>query len=431
MMNKINILFVSLDNLSGDLAWTLSKEGHNIKYYTESKEDKDVAKGFFPHVDKYEEHIDWADLIIFDDVLGQGKIASELRDKGKLVIGGTSYTDRLEDDRSFGQEEMKRYGIEILPYKDFTSFDEAINFVEENRKAYVIKPTGETQPSTKGLLYIGEHKDGADIIQVLNDYKEAWSEEIPMFQLQKKIDGIEVAVGAFFNGKKFIYPINVNFEHKRLFPGNLGPDTGEMGTAMFWSKPNKIFNETLKKIEPKLVEEKFIGYIDINCIVNEEGIFPLEFTCRFGYPTIFIQTENFNMNVGEFFYKLAKSEDFKLEVKKGFHIGVRLVVPPFPFNDDETFNVKSKGSVIHFKKKMEGIHIEDVKNVKGKWVVAGTSGVVLVVCGSGLSMRDAQNQVYERIKEIKIPRMYYRNDIGERWHEEGDKLHIWGYLREE
>ena len=47
-------------------------------------------------------------------------------------------------------------------------------------------------------------------------------------------------------------PINVNFEHKKLFPGNIGPSTGEMGTAMFWSGPNRLFNSTLKKMEAKL-----------------------------------------------------------------------------------------------------------------------------------------------------------------------------------
>ena len=64
-----------------------------------------------------------------------------------------------------------------------------------------------------------------------------------------------------------------------------------MGTSMFWSEPNKIFNATLKKMEPKLREEGYVGYIDVNCIVNNNGIYPLEFTSRFGYPTISIQQE--------------------------------------------------------------------------------------------------------------------------------------------
>jgi len=422
-----NFLFISLDNLSGDVAWQLSKE-NNVKYYQKNQdEDLDVANGFIEKVSNYEEFLDWADVIIFDDTLGQGKLADELRKKGKLVVGGTVYSDRLEDDRSFGQEELKAAGVNILPYKDFTSFDEAIQHVKDNPQAYVIKPTGQTEASTKGILFIGEQTNGSDVIHVLNDYKDAWAESIPQFQLQKKISGIEVAVGAFYDGHRFIYPINVNFEHKKLFNGNIGPDTGEMGTSMFWSSPNKMFNDTLNKMEKKL--KGYVGYMDLNCIVNEEGIFPLEFTSRFGYPTIFIQMDGIISPLGEFFYELAAGNNPKLEVKPGFQVGVRIVVPPFPFNDKETFNVKSKGSVIYFKKNKEGAHIEDVKLVRNKWIVAGTSGVVLTVCGTGISMKDAQSQAYSRINNINIPRMYYRTDIGDRWYEDGDKLHSWGYLR--
>ena len=74
--------------------------------------------------------------------------------------------------------------------------------------------------------------------------------------------------------------------------------------------------------------------------------------------------------------------------------------------------------------------IEDVKQVNGQWYVAGTSGVVLVVCGVGQTLRQAQGQAYSRIRNIMIPDMYYRDDIGERWFEDHDKLHTWGYLRE-
>ncbi|MDP2907403.1 MAG: phosphoribosylamine--glycine ligase, partial [Nanoarchaeota archaeon] len=377
--NPKNFLFISISNLIGDIAWQIVKEGHNVKYFVEEEDEKDVADGFVPKVDDWQKEVAWADCIIFDDVLGQGTKAKKLREQGKLVIGGTPYTDKLEDDRAFGQEELKKYGVSILPYKDFTSFDEAINFVKENPGRYVVKPSGEAQ-NIKGLLFVGEEEDGKDVIQVMDSYRKAWAKKIPEFQLQKRVVGVEVAVGAFFNGKEFIYPINVNFEHKKLFPGELGPPTGEMGTSMFWSGPNKIFNQTLKKMEAKLAEEGYVGYIDINCIVNNYGIYPLEFTSRFGYPTISIQQESMLIPIGEFFYELAKGEKAKLRVKSGFQMGVRVVVPPFPFKDKETFRVKSKDSVIFFKKPTEGVHIEDVKLVNGEWIVTGTSGVVLIVC---------------------------------------------------
>ena len=430
-MDPKNFLFVSYDALIVDIAWQILKEKHNVKFCIEAASEKEVADGFIPKIDDWKKEIDWADVIIFDDVLGMGAEAKKVREQGKAVIGGTPYTDKLEDDRAFGQEELKRNGVSILPYKEFTSFDEAIKFVQENPGRYVIKPSGEAQ-NIKGLLFIGEEEDGKDVIQVLGDYNKAWSKKIPVFQLQKRVTGVEIAVGAFFDGKEFIYPINVNFEHKKLFPGNIGPSTGEMGTSMFWSGPNKLFNQTLKKMEPKLAEEGYVGYIDINCIVNGNGIYPLEWTSRFGYPTISIQQEGIITPISEFLYDLATGNKPKLRVKSGFQVGVRIVVPPFPFKDPETFNVKSKDSVIFFKKPngLDGIHIEDVKQVNGQWLVTGNAGVVLIVCGTGSTMKQAQNQVYNRINNIIVPHMYYRKDIGDRWYEDSDHLHSWGYLRE-
>jgi len=425
--SKKNFLFITLTNLCGDLAWQIQKEGHNIKYYTEDKEEQEVANGFIPKIETWENEVEWADIIIFDDVMGQGKIADDLRKKGKKVIGGTEYTDRLEDDRSFGTEEMKKQGMKVIPYVDFSSLDDAIKYIKENPGEYVLKPTGHLKPTNLGILLVGFHPTGLDLIEALERYKQ-WSDEIPQVQLQRKVKGVEVAVGAFFNGKKFLKPININFEHKKLFPGDLGPDTGEMGTSMFWTEENKIFNETLLKFETELSKHDFTGYIDINCIVNEVGIHPLEFTSRFGYPTISIQIEGFKTPIGEFFLRLANGEDFEFKTKKGFQVGVRIVVPPFPFNDENTYAVKSKDAKIYLEDGEEGLHIEDVKLVNGEWKIAGTSGVVMIVCGTGNTMKQAQLIAYERIKKILIPRMYYRNDIGDRWKEDERLLKQWRYL---
>lgn len=424
-----NFLFVSYDGLIGDIAWRVLKEGNEVKYSIQNPDDREVGSGFVPMVDDWRAEVDWADVIVFDDVLGMGTEAEKLRAQGKLAVGGTRYTDMLEDDRSFGQEELKKHGISIIPYRHFESFQDAIAFVRANPARYVLKPSGEAQ-NLKGLLFVGEEEDGADVVQVLEDYHQAWADRIPTFQLQRRVVGVEVAVGAFFNGQEFVHPINVNFEHKKLFPGDLGPSTGEMGTTMFWSGPNRMFNQTLKKLEPKLAQEGYVGYIDLNCIVSGNNIYPLEFTARFGYPTIFIQQEGINMPISDFLHGLAAGTLRAFKAKSGFQVGVRIVVPPFPFTDPETFAVKSKDTIIHFRKGKEGVHFEDVKQVNEEWVITGTSGVILVVVGTGPTMKQAQKQAYARIKNLIIPHMYYRVDIGNRWFEDSDKLHSWGYLRE-
>lgn len=429
-MDKKKFLFISIDGLISDIAWQVVKEGHEVRYFIENEAESDIADGFVPKSNNYSADIDWADVVVFDDVLGQGKKAEELRKLGKKVVGGTSYTDKLEDDRSFGQEELKRAGIPIIPYSEFSNFDDAIDYVQKNPGEYAIKPSLEAQ-NIKRLLFVGEEPDGKDVLQVLEAYKRVISDKVKVFQLQKRAIGVEVAVGAFFNGREFITPININFEHKKLLPGNLGPSTGEMGTSMFWSEPNRLFNLTLKKLEPKFREEGFVGYMDLNCIVNSNGIFPLEFTSRFGYPTISIQQEGIITPIGEVLYNLANGISFKMRTKKGFQIGVRICVPPYPFDDEKTFETYSKDAVIIFKRpNFDGIHIEDVKLVNGQWVICGSSGIALIVAGSGQTMKQAQAQTYSRVKNILIPNMFYRNDIGDRWNEDSDKLHNWGYLRE-
>jgi len=409
----------------------VQKEGHEVKYYIDEKSERDTGNGFVPKTTNWRAEVDWADVVVFDDTMGHGTLAGELRKKGKAVIGGTPYTDKIEDDRSFGQSELKSAGVNVLPYKDFTDFDEAIAYVIANPGAYVIKPSGEAQ-NTKHLLFVGMEDDGSDVIGLLQTYKKIWADTIKVFQLQKKVTGVEVAVGAFFNGNRFVEPININFEHKKLFPGNVGPSTGEMGTSMFWSKPNKMFNATLKKMELKLREEKFAGYIDINMVVNGNGIYPLEFTSRFGYPTIQIQVDSLITPTGQFLYDLANGVETDFKVKKGFSVGLRVVVPPFPFEDPKTYKMFSEDAAVIFKKKeqMDGIHIEGVREVDGVWTVASVDGCVLIVTGQGPTMKQAQQQAYRRVQNILIPNMYYRSDIGDRWPEDSDRLLGWGYLSE-
>ena len=418
---------MSLESLSGDLAWHVKKECHEVKCFVQSKEDADVYDGFLEKCDDWKKFVDWADVIVFDDI-GFGDDADKLRKEGKPVVGGSAYADKLEDDREFGQSELNAAGVNTLPRWNFTDFDEAIKFLNENPGRYVIKPSGLAQ-NEKELLFVGQEEDGKDVLQVLEHYKKNWSKKIKVFQLQRYAAGVEVAVGAFFNGKDFITPINVNFEHKKMFPGDIGPSTGEMGTAMYWSPPNTIFNNTLSKMTEKLAASGYVGYIDINCIANNRGIYPLEFTSRFGYPTISIQMEGVTSPWGEFLYALAKGEKPELKTSKGFQVGVIVAVPPFPFDDPKTYKRLSEEAVILFKKpSLDGVHLGDVKLVEGDWRLAGNSGYALVVTGSGGTMDDARRQAYSRVKNIMLPNMFYRTDIGLRWHDDSDRLQTWGCL---
>ncbi|NHN64157.1 phosphoribosylamine--glycine ligase [Haloarcula sp. JP-Z28] len=430
-----NFLFCSLDAaLIGDIAWQVTEEGHDVRYYIEANSDQEIADGFVPKTDDWRGDLDWADVVIFDDIwvgsdIGTGEIARELRAEGHAVVGGTPNTDALEEDRGYAMEILEDHGVNTIEHHVFEDFDAGIQHVQENPAPYVIKPLGEVQ-NVKRLLYVGNEDDGSDIVDVLRAYKKAWGHRMKGFQLQRKVEGVEIAVCGFFNGESFVEPINFNFEHKKLFPGNIGPSTGEMGTSMFWAGRNELFAETLGKVEGWLADEGYVGSIDINCIVNDSGIYPLEFTPRFGYPTIALQEESFESETGQFFLDLAHGRDPDLEVHRGYQVAVRVVLPPFPFDDEETYDENSRNAAVVFESdSREGIHIEDAKRVDEQWRVAGESGMPLVVTGKGETMQAAREQAYKRVDAIRIPNRYYRDDIGERWIDgDGDRLQAWGYL---
>lgn len=427
MVQSVKFLFVGWESLSGDLAWQIQKEGHTVRMSFRDLSDRDCYDGFVEKVDDWRKHTDWADVIVFDDV-GFGVHADALRKAGKLVIGGSSYTDRLEEDREFGQAAMKRVGMLTLPHWDFERFKDAIAFLKANPGRYVFKPSGNTPSDRKGLLFLGAEEDGKDLLEVLEHNWKTWEKKIKRFQLQKFAAGVEIAIGAFFNGEDFLYPVCVNFEHKKLFPGDIGPFTGEMGTLMFWSPPNAIFNLTLAKLRDDLRASGYRGYLDINCIANARGVYPLEATARFGYPTVSVQMEGVTSPWGELLLALAKGEPYDLKTKKGFQVGVVVAIPPFPYGDKEELDIYKDISILFRKPTLDGIHLGDVKLVEGDWRVAGQSGYALVVTGSGVTVAEARQQTYNRVNNIMLQNMYYRTDIGERWASESDKLQIWGYL---
>ena len=445
-MNTTRFLFVSADAaLIGDLAWQIHREGHEVRYYIEAESDREIADGFVPKTDDWEADVDWADVVVFDDIwlgsdVGTGERAAELRADGHVVVGGTPATDHLEDDRGYAMEVLADNGVDTVPHREFTDFEAGRAFVRENPGPYVVKPLGEVQ-NVKRLLYVGREDDGGDVLDVLTAYERAWGHRMKGFQLQRKVDGVEVAVCGFFDGDGFVEPVNFNFEHKRLFPGNVGPSTGEMGTSMFWSARNDLFERTLGRLEGWLADEGYVGSIDLNCIVDADGVHPLEFTPRFGYPTIALQAEAIESSTAAFFAGLARGENPSPTVHRGYQVGIRVVLPPFPFDDEAVYDENSRNAPIVFQtdggataspeSPPEGVHVEDAKRVDGQWRVAGEAGMPLVVTGKGETMQAAREQAYDRVADVLLPNCYYRDDIGERWIDgDGDRLLAWGYLGE-
>ena len=76
----------------------------------------------------------------------------------------------------------------------------------------------------------------------------------------------------------------------------------------------------------------------------------------------------------------------------------------------------------------EGIHPIHVKKINDEWLITGDTGIAILVTGNGITMKEAQRMMYNRVSHVIINNSYYRIDIGNRWTEDADRLRSWGLI---
>ena len=434
----MRVLFISGEMIAADLAYRLKLEGCDVKLFIEDESRKDCFENMVEKTDNWKKELNWVGkdgLIVFDDV-GYGKEQDNLRKKGFTVFGGCEKGDRLEKDREFAQSIFKSYGMEIEESKDFDKADDAIEYIKKNKSKWVVK-----QNSHDGALaYVGSSDDGSDVASVIKSYgKYNKSSAIKILSLQKKIEGVEIAIARFFNGNDWNGPIFVSFEHKPFLNEDIGPLTAEMGTLAWYdnNENNKIFQATLAKIKPYLKEIGYRGYVDINNIVNGDRIIPLEATTRFGSPTNHLQSGMHISSWQDILLSTAKGKKTKFLFKDGFSVVISIAIPPFPYKSPPSQNCYYLKDVnILFKEKLTAeeqarIHFEEVSMRKNEdqYYVAGNNGYILFVTGAGQIVEKARADAYNLVKKIIIPKMMYRTDIGIKFiKRDRELLKKWGWI---
>lgn len=417
----MRFLGIGETNDLGDMYLRLMQRGHEVRVHMSDPDSAGVMQGMVEFVDDWKAELEWIrdagpDGIILFETASHGDLQDKLRRDGFNVIGGSALGDKLEQDRAFGQQVLSQLGMKTAPSLEFASFDEGIDFLRRSPGRYVFKLNGPNWPSTRN--YVGQMDSGADMIALLSVTRDNWTlDEIPSFVLMQHLVGVEVGVGAFFNGHEFLTPANLDWEHKRFFPGDVGELTGEMGTVVTYRGAERLFDATLSRLAPMLRESGYMGYINLNTIVNSDGAWPLELTCRFGYPGFPILDSLHSESWDSIFAALASRSRGTLETRDGFSVGVVLTVPSFPYSDG--YGELGRGTPICFRDSISGddmdsLHLGEVTMKNDQLVTAGMIGYVMVVTGVAGSVGEARAVAYERVGKVVIPNARYRNDIGER-----------------
>jgi phosphoribosylamine--glycine ligase len=405
----------------GALYMRLLVEGHEVKVSVANPLAQGTMAGLVEHTSKWENELDWLQaageegIILFENVAeARGKLQDKLRRDGFHVVGGSAYGDRLENDRAFAQRVLADIGLQTANVVEFNDVASACKFIEDHPARYVVKFNGPNFSSYDN--YVGRLSDGADVRALLRTkfFFKAQSETLS-FILMEHVRGVEMGVGAYFNGANFIGEACLDWEHKRFFPGNLGELTGEMGTIATFDRSRSFFEQTLKRMTPMLAAGGYCGYINLNTIVNERGIWPLEFTCRFGYPGFAVLGPLQQTAWGELFRAMI-SRKGSATMLSGFCAAVVLTTPPFPY-DRETVEEATVGLPVMFDGELgeqdrDRLYYGEVGIADGQLVTAGMYGWSMVATGVAGSIAEARHRANELAGRIITPNVRYRRDIG-------------------
>jgi phosphoribosylamine--glycine ligase len=431
----MRVLLISDDLSAMDLCRRLQDEGHDVRMHCPDPRLKNCYRGIVPRSRDAATGIAWVGkrgLIVFDGT-GHGAWQDELRRDGYQVIGGSAGGDRLEDDRAYAGRVMAADGIPVLPEQTFNDVDAASAFATTQPGPWVVKQNGHAD---KALNYVGQLENGADVAEYLQRQRHAMGGNQGAIQLQRRCDGVEIAVARHFNGHDWVGPVVVSIEHKDLCTCNLGPKTWEMGTLMWFADDNHpLYRATIAKLKRHLTEIGFRGYIDINSIVNAEGVFPLEITARFGFPALQLQVALTSHRWGDFLLALARGEAAPFTPSAKFGVIVLVAVPPFPYQG--RFEHSARNTPILFRapptpEEWARLHLEEVWHDRrsNEYRLATDSGFALHVSGAGRTVKAARAAAHALIDQIVLPHKFYRTDIGERFaRNDAAQLKAWGWLR--
>ena len=408
----------------GDLYLSLMREGHEVRVFASDPPSRRAFGGIIEPVADWRDHLGWVGpngVILFEGV-GKGELQDQLRADGYRVIGGSALGDRLESDRAYGQSVLSHAGLPTAWSQGFDSPAAALDWLTAHPGSYVLKyDTG------RYSTYVGEHPGGADLAFMLRRQPDAGR-----VLLMERLLGVEVGIGAYFDGQQFLQPACIDFEHKRFFPGDMGEMTGEMGTLASYEGAERLFAATLGRVAPLLKRAGHVGYVNLNLIVDERGPFPLEFTCRFGNPGFAVLAAMQSDGWGDLLERMAVGAGGRFATHPGWAVAIVLTVPPFPAWTDDAdpatdpplFFVGEPNAV-----EQPHYHFVDMRRDGAELLVHRRSGHAMIVTGTGSDVPSAQAAARARAANVVAPELRWRGDIGDRYlHGEGDTLHRLGWL---
>ncbi len=364
-----------------------------------------------PEIDYY--------VVTPDDPLAIG-LVDALEGIGKRCFGPRKAAAQIEASKAFAKELMKKYKIPTAEYETFSDYEAALAYVRKKGAPIVLKADG--LALGKGVLVcetLEQAENGLKEIMLDKAFGAAGNTVVIEEYLRglKYTPGEEVSVLAFTDGKTIV-PMITSCDHKRAHDGDIGLNTGGMGTfspCPFWNE--KLQKKVLKTIMIPTVKamnaegRKFKGCLYFGLMRTDKGMKVVEYNSRFGDPETQVVLPMLKTDLMDIFEAVTEERlsDIKIEWYDGACVCVVLASGGYPEKyvkgKEITIGETDGVTLIH-----AGTAIKDDKLVTN-------GGRVMGVVANGANVDEARTKAYTAIKNINWENMQYRTDIGIKYRE--------------
>jgi len=365
------------------------------------------------------EKIDYV-IVAPDDPLAIGMVDA-LEAKGIRCFGPKKDAARIESSKVFSKDLMKKYGIPTASYETFLDYNKANIYVNSNSVSFPLVIKADGLALGKGVIIAENKTEALDAVNSIMKEKK-FGESGASIVIEEYLTGPEVTVLAFTDGKT-IKPMVSSMDHKRVYDGNKGLNTGGMGVIA----PNphytqeiasickkEIFLPTIKALQNENCP--FKGCLYFGLMLTPKGPMVIEYNCRFGDPETQAVLPLLETDLLEIMEAITdcKLADIDISWKNSFSACVVLASCGYPVNYQTGYKINgldSDGSACLKSEKCETVIYHAGTSFKdGCFFTAG--GRVLGVTATGNSLENALEKAYITAKNIDFVGVHYRKDIG-------------------
>jgi phosphoribosylamine--glycine ligase len=328
------------------------------------------------------------------------------------VFGPDKKAAILEDSKVFSKRLLRKHGIPTADFKCFDNYQYARQYVSSKVAPIVVKADGLSKG--KGVFVCKTNDEALQAIDSIMKDK-VFGNAGNQIVIEECLTGEEISLLAFTDGRNIV-AMESSQDHKTVFDGDEGPNTGGMGA---YSPVPIMTSELYLKVEKEILVptvhamnregRPYKGVIYIGLMVTSSGPMVLEYNVRFGDPEAQVILSRMKSDIVPIMLATISGELDMIDLEWYPQASVCVVMASggYPGSYDKGKEITGLDSL----KNQDGISVfhASTKLSNGKIVTNG--GRVLGVVACGEDIEDAQKKVYEAVNKISFDGVHYRRDI--------------------